>query len=159
MHAARWMFESRPLRIIWCVLAAVSVVSALDAPTVSGAAAGYKVVVNAANPTTSLSRQQLTRYFLKKTQSWPVGEPVGVVDLDKSSTTRAAFSQDVLRKSVAEVTAYWHQQIFAGRAVPPPEKRNDAEVIAFVASHQGAIGYVSEHAAVGSGAKVLVVVP
>jgi hypothetical protein len=51
----------------------------------------------------------------------------------------------VLRKSVAQVLAYWQQQIYAGRAVPPPEKRIDA-VVAFVGSHEGAIGYVPDDA-------------
>ncbi len=121
------------------------------------AAEGYKVIVHPSNPATSLSRQQIGSYFLKKTSSWPSGTSVVPVDLDKGSATRSAFSRDVLHKSVAEVSAYWQQQIFSGRAVPPAEVANDAAVVAFVASHEGAIGYVSESADVGNATVVKVV--
>jgi ABC-type phosphate transport system substrate-binding protein len=110
------------------------------------AASGYKVVVHPSNPVTSLSREELQKCFLRKSLSWPSGRAIAVVDLEKDSPTRAAFSRDVLGKSVDQVVAYWRQQIYAGRAVPPPEKASSAEVLAFVGSHEGAIGYVPEDA-------------
>jgi ABC-type phosphate transport system substrate-binding protein len=124
-------------------------VATIGIPSSTGAAAGYKVVVHRSNPATSLSRQELTAYFLKRTTSWPSGIAVQPVDLERKSAARAAFSSDVLHKSVAQIIAYWQQQIFAGRAVPPPEKNTDAEIVTFVGGHQGAIGYVTEGAAVG----------
>jgi len=127
---------------------------ALGQPGGARAAGGYKVIVHPSNPDSSLSRDHLVRYFLKKSTAWPSGRAVVPVDQEKGSATRAAFSRDVLHKSVAEVTAYWQQQIFSGRAVPPPERRSDAEVVAFVEAAEGAIGYVSADAAVGD-AKVV----
>ncbi len=123
---------------------AIGVSAAADEPP------GYKVIVHASNPIDALSRAQLSLYFLRKSRSWPSGRPIAAVDLEKGSPTRAAFSQDVLHKSVAEVIAYWRQQIFAGRAVPPAEKRGDAEVVAFVEANEGAIGYVSPNAAIAA---------
>jgi ABC-type phosphate transport system substrate-binding protein len=130
---------------------------ALLRPQSAAAAEGYRVIVHSSNPAASLSREQVVRYLLKKATTWPSGTAVAPVDQHKESATRAAFSQAVLKKSVAEVAAYWQQQIFSGRGVPPPEKRNDAEVVAFVTANEGAIGYVSEGAAIGD-AKVVRVV-
>jgi ABC-type phosphate transport system substrate-binding protein len=128
-----------------------------NVPDLGGAADGYQVIVHSSNPATSLAREQVARYFLKKATAWPAGKSVTAVDMDKDSATRAAFSQDVLHKSVAEVTSYWQQQIFSGRAVPPVVKKSDAEVVAFVEGSEGAIGYVSAGADTGA-AKVVRVV-
>jgi ABC-type phosphate transport system substrate-binding protein len=121
------------------------------------AAEGYKVIVNPANPAASVSRELLARYFLKKTTTWPSGKGVTPADQSKDAAARQAFSRDVLKKTTAEVSAYWQQQIFSGRAVPPVEKAGDAAVVAFVAGNEGAVGYVSAGAATG-GVKVVQVV-
>jgi len=113
------------------------------------AQSGFKVVVHPSNPTSSLSRDQVARLFLKKTGAWSNGRAVVPVDLVESAPVRSAFSRLVLGKSVAEVKAYWQQQIFSGRAVPPVEKGSDAQVVRFVADNELAVGYVSEGAAVG----------
>jgi ABC-type phosphate transport system substrate-binding protein len=89
--------------------------------------------------------------------AWPSNKGIAAVDLNADSATRAAFSRAVLRKSAAEVTSYWQQQIFSGRAVPPVVKKSDAEVVAFVEGNEGAIGYVSDGADTGA-AKVIRVV-
>jgi ABC-type phosphate transport system substrate-binding protein len=123
-------------------------------PAPAAAAEGYKVIVHPSNPANSLSREQVMQYLLKKALTWPSGTSVAAVDLHKQSTTRGSFSREVLQKSVAAVTAYWQQQIFSGRAVPPPEKLDDAAVVAFVEANDGAIGYVSAAADVGN-AKVV----
>jgi ABC-type phosphate transport system substrate-binding protein len=127
------------------------------APPAADAAEGFKLIVHSSNPATTLSREQVARYFLKKATTWPAGTAVAPVDQHKDSAARDAFSRGVLRKAVSEVIAYWQQQIFSGRGVPPPEKRGDAEIVAFVEQHEGGIGYVSEAAAVGN-AKVVRIV-
>jgi ABC-type phosphate transport system substrate-binding protein len=103
----------------------------------------YRVVVNTANPITSLSREELSRIFLKKVTKWGSGQPVQPVDQVASSPARASFSEAVHRRSVAQVKNYWQQQFFSGKDVPPPEKATDREVIAIVQSDPNAIGYVS----------------
>jgi hypothetical protein len=128
--------------------------SALVPPGPVAATEGFKVIVHSSNPATSLSRDEVMRYFLKRSGAWPQGTEVEAVDLLKESEVREAFSRDVLRKSVAAVTAYWQQQIFSGRAVPPPEKRASADVVAFVEGHVGGIGYVAASADPGD-AKVV----
>jgi ABC-type phosphate transport system substrate-binding protein len=103
----------------------------------------FVVVVHPSNPSGTLSRKFVGEAFLKKTTRWADGDVIRPVDLLPDSPVRAKFSQDVLKRSVAEVKSYWQQIIFSGRDVPPPELPDDDAVLKFVAKNGGAIGYVS----------------
>lgn len=109
----------------------------------AGAQSPYVVVVNAANPTTSLSRDAVSRLFLRKVTHWPNEETVVPVDQPERSMIRMIFSREIHGREVATVRTYWKQQIFGGRAVPPDVRASDASVIAFVAERPGGVGYVS----------------
>ena len=61
-----------------------------------------------------------------------------------SAPAREAFSKKVLGRSTTAVLAYWNQMVFSGRNVPPATRPSEADVVAFVRSTPGAIGYVSE---------------
>jgi ABC-type phosphate transport system substrate-binding protein len=102
----------------------------------------YKVVVNRANPVTSLDRREVSALFLRRSTRWDDGTPVLPVD-GPDSPARESFSKEVHGKKAAAVRSYWLQIIFSGRGVPPPEKPSDKEVIAYVKERPGAIGYVS----------------
>lgn len=115
------------------------------------------VVVNAANPVTSLPREQVSRMFLKKLTRWPDGGAVLPADLAIDAPVRAQFTEAVIGKSVATVRAYWHARIFTGRDLPPPQKGTEGDVLAFVAANAGAIGYVSPNAALPPSVRALAV--
>lgn len=118
------------------------------APTRAGSAEApeFVVIVNAKNPKSSVRRDFLADAFLKKLTVWDHDEKIYPVDQRPSAPVRAAFSKSVLKRSVAAVRQYWLQRIFSGRDVPPPEVASDAQVVQFVASHAGAVGYVSPSA-------------
>jgi ABC-type phosphate transport system substrate-binding protein len=118
-------------------------------------ATGFKIVVNAANPTTALSRDQIARLFLKKTTSWPGGQTAVPIDQPTSAGPRHAFTKGVLQQDTDDVVAYWNREIFSGRGRPPFTKGSDADVIAFVRANPGAVGYVAADATLGDGVKVL----
>ena len=122
-------------------------------PAVAG---DYQAVVHPSNPVASVTAADLSRMFLKKVQKWDHGPAVVPVDQLNDAAVRAAFSQEVHRKKVAAVVAYWQQQIFAGRDVPPLEKVGDEAVLSYVRSHPGAVGYVSASANT-AGVKVIAV--
>ena len=103
----------------------------------------FVVVIHPSNPHRKLSRKFVGNVFLKKTTRWPDGGVVRPVDLLADSTVREKFSDDVIKRSVAEVKSYWQQIIFSGRDTPPPELSDDDAVLKFVAKNGGAIGYVS----------------
>jgi ABC-type phosphate transport system substrate-binding protein len=104
-----------------------------------------------------VSRVVVSRFFLKKVARWDNGSTVLPVDLPAASPTRDAFSREVLSKSVSSIKAYWQQQIFSGRDVPPPEKSDDASVLEFVQSNATAIAYVSAGTALPRGVRELTV--
>ncbi len=110
---------------------------------------GFVVIVNADNPTTSIARDALSNIMLKKATKWSDGQAAQPVDRDAGSFVRGRFSTVVHRKSVAAIKSYWQQQIFSGRAVPPVERRADAEVVAHVQRTFGAVGDVASSANLG----------
>lgn len=117
----------------------------------------FVVIVAAANPATSIRRQELARLFLKKTARWGDGREVMPVDLSVNSGVRNAFTRAVLSVEgmdrISAVQNFWLQQVYSGRGNPPPVKNAEADVVQFVAANPGAIGYVS---AVPSGGAVKV---
>lgn len=120
-------------------------------------AQSFQVVVHESNPVRSLSAHQLSKLFLKKVTRWNDGREIEPVDLDDESRVREAFSDSVHGKDVASVKSYWQKMIFSGRATPPPELSGDAEILAYVRSHPGAIGYVRSGASTGSGVAVVAI--
>lgn len=104
---------------------------------------GFKVIVNSSNPATSLTLVKVSDLFLKKIAKWDNGTKVMPVDLNDRSQVRQDFSRKVHGKTPLAVKSYWQQQLFAGTKLPPPEKAQDSEVIAYVRANPGAIGYIS----------------
>ena len=99
------------------------------------------------NPARGLAKSKIALMFMKMTTKWESGAAVEPVDLPAASAVRAAFTTAIHKRDVDAVKTAWQRAVFAGRGEPPPEKATDEEVIAFVASHPGGIGYVSETAA------------
>jgi ABC-type phosphate transport system substrate-binding protein len=119
------------------------------------AADSFIVIANEAGTISSLTAQEVSNLFLKKTAAWPDGTEAVPVDLGESSPVRESFSKVVHGKSLGPIKAYWQKMIFSGRSVPPPEKSSAAEVVAFVRARRGAIGYVPAGTPLGPGVKVL----
>lgn len=116
---------------------------------------GFIVIVHASNPETSVTKEELSRIFLKKSAQWPDGSRVQPVDLVDSSPARARFSQSVHGKDTSAIKAYWQKQIFSGRGVPPAELGSAAEVVRFVGANRGAIGYVAAGTTLGGSVKAI----
>ncbi len=112
----------------------------------STAQENYRIIVNSENPATSASKADISNLLLKKKTRWDGGASADPVDLGGDSPVREAFSRDIHGRSVTSIKNYWQRQIFSGRDVPPPEVASDADVVAFVASRPGGIGYVSANA-------------
>jgi ABC-type phosphate transport system substrate-binding protein len=119
------------------------VLLALAAPGPAAAEGTYKVVVNHHNRQTSMSRKDLSAIFLRRRAQWPDGTTAWPVNLIESARARVDFTRDVHGRTVATVRNYWLQMLFSGRGVPPIEKATDQEVLDYVKSHPGAVGYVS----------------
>lgn len=141
------------------VLAMVALLlSTAGAPLAAQRSGGYKVIVNAANPLSSLPSADLARLFLRRQRAWGDGVRVEPVDLQEGSQVRARFSQSVLHKSTSAIKAYWLQLVFSGKDSSPPELPNEAAVVDAVAASRGAVGYVSEDTPLPSQVRVLAIV-
>ena len=116
----------------------------------------YQLVVNNNNSITSLSKDRVKKIFTKKLTKWDNDSKIKPVDLPKNSTVRSKFTKDVFNKSVSAMKAFWQRQIFSGKGVPPPEKKNNAAVIEYVKNNSGAIGYVSTNADISGVKKVTI---
>jgi len=139
------------MRLIRVLLVATMVL--LASARVWAQGGSYKLVVNSSNPLTSMSRDDVSRIFLKKSTKFPDGRGASPVDLPMSSPVRETFSKNVHGKPASAVDAYWQQQIFSGKDIPPPQK-GEAAAISFVRSNENGIAYVSAAADTG-GVKVI----
>ena len=136
---------------------ALLVVLCALAPAAHAQDVGFRVVVNEENTLVSLTPEDLGRIFLKRVTNWENGMRIAPVDQTNESRVRGVFSETVHGRSASAIVSHWQQQIFSGRDVPPVEKRTDAEVIEYVRTHPGAIGYVTPNAST-AGVRVIEVV-
>ena len=110
------------------------------------------VIVNKANPATRMFSEQAAQFFLGKSNMFtPVDQP-------ESAPIRAEFYHKVADKDPAQVKAIWSKLVFTGKATPPKEAANNAEVKKAVASDPKAIGYIDK-SAVDDTVKVILTLP
>ena len=127
-----------------CAVPLFAAVLAVGRPAPAVGQESFAVIVNAANPVSSLTRAQVSDIFMKRLTEWPGGGgAVHPVDLPAVSPVRDAFSRAIHARPGGAVASYWGQQLFSGRGVPPPQRPADRGVVEFVRGDAGAIGYVS----------------
>jgi len=119
-------------------------------------AQSFQLIVNNSNSISSISRTDASAYFLKKKKKWADNTKVTPVDLSSKSTVRTGFSKSVHKKSTSQVRAFWQQSVFAGKATPPREMKNDAAAISYVKANKGAIAYISSNTK-ATGVKVIAI--
>lgn len=133
------------MRKLWTLALVCTALLALAGPASAGTD-GFKVIVHKDNLARGLQKSKIALMFMKMTGKWEGGAAVEPVDLPAASAVRAAFTTAVHNRDVDAIKAAWQRAVFAGRGEPPPERASDEEVVAYVASHPGGIGYVSETA-------------
>jgi len=128
------------LSVLVSVLAVAAI--AVGAAQVVSADAPFRVIVHPQVKGTQIPRSALISIFLKQAPKWGDGSTVLPVDQSVRSSVRKSFSNDVLQQGLVEIQVYWQRKMAAG-LTPPPVKTSDEEIVSFVASTPGAIGYVS----------------
>jgi len=144
--------KTRALRL----LAAGALVLALVPPSL--AADPFVVIVNPSVPGSTVHRADLAAVFLKKAVRWGDGSPATPIDQSGTSPVRRAFSETVFQMPVVAVLQYWQKQLLSPATTPvrvPLVKGSDEEVLAFVATTAGSVGYVSTGATVPPSVKVV----
>lgn len=120
----------------WILVAFVS------APTLGQAG---EIIVH---PASTLTAAEVREVFVGDKQ---LAGNAKLVPVDNSSA-QADFVSKVLQMEVVRYNALWTRKAFREGLTAPPVKGGDAEVIAFVKSTPGAVGYVGTS---GPGVKVL----
>lgn len=118
-------------------------------------AADYIVIVNKANPVSSLSQQELQNIFLGKKTTWDDGKKIAPVS-QEGTPVHDAFANKSMSKTAHQLSNYWKKTIFTGVGMPPKNVSNDETVKQYVANNRDAIGYISAGALDASVKKIAV---
>lgn len=100
------------------------------------------VVVNARSGVAVMTRNEVINIFFGRYRQFFNGIEAQPVDLVDSHADRAHFYSALVGKDLSDVNAYWSRQVFSGRMQPPPKVASPDEIIKWVSSHPGGIGFV-----------------
>jgi ABC-type phosphate transport system substrate-binding protein len=128
------------------------IIAALLSALAAAASAETVVIVSQKNPATRMFSEQASQFFLGKSNLFTP------IDQAEGSHIRAEFYQKVADKDPAQVKALWSKLVFTGKATPPKEYPNNAEVKKAVAADPKAIGYIDK-SAVDDTVKVILTLP
>lgn len=141
----------RPGLLFVCLAVAPAALQAQDAT--------YRVVVHRSNTISRLTRDQVSRMFLRKITQWDNRQPVLPVDQTADSPVRRSFTRQIHQRTIASVQTWWQQQTFAGVAVAPPERGSDVAVLDYIRRYPNAIGYILATTPLGADFKTIAVTP
>lgn len=100
------------------------------------------VVVNTRSGVAAMTRNDVINLFFGRNRQFFNGLEAMPVDLHDSHPARAEFYRSLVGKDLAEINAYWSRQIFTGGAQALPRVDSTEEVIRWVASRPGGVGFV-----------------
>jgi ABC-type phosphate transport system substrate-binding protein len=100
------------------------------------------VIVHNDNPTVTLSTRELVDLYMGRNLYFPNGSLALRLDQAPTSTIRAHFYQSLVKKSVAQVNAYWAKLLFTGRASPPMPLQNSNDILETIRNNKNAVGYI-----------------
>jgi hypothetical protein len=109
-----------------------------------GALAGdLVIIVNAENSVSELSPQEIRKYLLKESLSWPNGKKVKSVDHKGTPPERKVYLENVVKMSNDQLDKYWVSARYKKGIPLPPKLRGDQQILEYVESFGGAISYVN----------------
>lgn len=104
--------------------------------------AGVAVITHPGVKEIGLSKSKLALIYLGKLKNYSNGKTIKAVDLPKGSKARKKFYAKVVKKSDSALNRHWSKLKFSGKGKPPKELKSSREVVKWVASNKGAIGYI-----------------
>jgi ABC-type phosphate transport system substrate-binding protein len=99
------------------------------------------VIINPKNEA-KLSKELVASYYMGDAKAWTGGIPIKLLDQPIDSSIRISFDKAVLGKTTHQMKELWMKNAMMGKAEPPQEVDNDAEVKKSVASSRLAMGYI-----------------
>jgi ABC-type phosphate transport system substrate-binding protein len=145
--------HKRKIGIFALLIFAVCMVFVIAPVAKSGG--GVVVIANESVAASSVSKGEISQYFLGKALNWKGGGRVNLAVLS-GGADHETFCKDYVGKTAQQFDAYWKKLVFTGQGTPPEKFADDAEMVRYVSETKGAIGYVSVGAST-DGVKVLTV--
>ncbi len=109
---------------------------------VADARAELVVVVNARLGVAAMTRNEVVNIFFGRKRQFFNGAEAQPVDMTDAHPDRERFYAALVGKDLSEVNAYWSRQVFSGRMQPPSKVNTTEDVVKWVTSHPGGIGFV-----------------
>jgi ABC-type phosphate transport system substrate-binding protein len=100
------------------------------------------VIVNPGSGVTQLTRQEVARIYLGSQKFLAPGLVALPVEPLAPQSDRARFYHLLVNMSLLQVKTYWTEVFFTGQAQPPHQVRDSGEVVQFVATGRGGVGFI-----------------
>lgn len=101
------------------------------------------VIVNSANPVSTLGENSIRKIYTNNILRWPDGMPITIYDLDVNDPLREEFSKKILGKPPYRIAEQWAHLKISNQAMNPPHTvKSQRYIIQKVSRERGAIGYV-----------------
>ena len=104
--------------------------------------AGVAIITHPGVKEIGLSKSKLAKIYLGKFKKFSNGQRIKPVDLPKNSKEHKKFYRTVIKKSESQMNRYWSKIKYTGKGKPPKVLNSSREVLQWVASNEGAIGYI-----------------
>lgn len=108
----------------------------------------FVIIVNGANPVTSLTVTQVKLTYLRKiNRRWEgLNKNILPVDRKVDCDVKRFFLKTVLQMTNDELNRYFTEREYQNAEPPPAKLVSDDEVLNYVSNNVGAIGYVKKSA-------------
>ena len=116
------------------------------------------VITHLSTAQESITNEELSHIYLGKTKSFPSGAAAAPINQADKSKIRQRFEEEVLGMNKRKLKKYWSKLMFTGKGKPPKAMDGDAELLNYIASTPGALGYISGDALTDK-VKVLMIIP
>jgi len=101
------------------------------------------VVLNARNPTQTVSSAELKAIYLGQTAFWHGVVPMKVFTRPPESVAAERFLESVLDVTPQKLQRTWNAKELAGQGIAPTELASPDDVVLGVAGSPGAIGFIT----------------
>ena len=108
---------------------------------VAPAFAQIVIVAGVQSSVPELTHEQAEQIYLGRTQSLPDGQAITIADLPPG-TVRDEFYRKLTGKNPSQIRAHWSRMVFTGRALPPQEAADTAQLRQWLAARPNLIGYM-----------------
>ena len=103
--------------------------------------AAVSIIAHPDLPQNKVSSSMIRKIYLGKTSKWEDGSSIFPTILNGGKNHKL-FLKKYTRKSPLQFNTFWKRSIFTGKGQPFKKCTSDSEVVEFIATHPGSIGYI-----------------